>query len=281
MNTFPKTTLIICVLVSFLGLNSAAYSTDQHARVQRSLNITEVFVNSEDDTLTITGRNFDLRGDLRVKLGELGNLLIVGVPTDTQIVAGLPPDLAAGDYLLKVSRGRLNRKHDTYDLTLGAVGAPGEPGKDGSDCSITGTIVSCTDGTQANVQGPRGVQGLPGPQGAPGLQGFRGPTGPVGPIGPSGATGIRVLRGGESTLGPDSLRSSSLQCPDPISEIAINGGFFILGHDQGGLEPFADRFRLVSNGPSASNTAQWFTVVRNSTDDTGVYTQYIVCMRVR
>ncbi len=232
MNTFPKTTLLVCVLVSFLGLHSTAYSTDHNSRGQRSLKITEVFVNSEDDTLTITGRNFDLRGNLQVQLGQLGGLPIVGVPSATEIVAGIPQELTAGDYRLKVSRGRQNRKNDTFDLTIGAIGSAGEPGEDGTDCTILGTIVSCDDGRQADVQGPPGPQGPVGPQG------------PAGGLGPNSVTSIEVvdnsLTGADITgLTGSDIANGSITAAD-ISSIR-----------PGQIRPAPlqfERFTLASNG---------------------------------
>ena len=200
MNIFPKTTIVVLAVVSIMSVGSTAYSTDQNSRVQRSLKITEVLVNSENDTLTITGRNFDLRGSLQVQLGELGDLPIVGVPSDMEIVAGLPPDLTAGDYLLKVSRGQRNRKKDTFDLTIGAIGSPGEPGEDGTDCTIIGTIVSCDDGRQANVQGP------PGPAG---------PLGPTGVVGPDSVTTVEVVDGSINSSDISSIRPNQIS-PTPF-----------------------------------------------------------------
>ena len=236
MNIFPKTTLIVCVLVSFLGLNSTAYSTDHNSRGQRSLKITEVLVDSEDDTLTITGRNFDLRGNLRVQLGELGDLLIVGVPSATEIVAGLPPDLTAGDYLLKVSRGQWNRKKDAFDLTIGAIGSPGEPGENGTGCTILGTIVSCDDGRQADVQGPPGPQGPVGPQG------------PAGGLGPNSVTSVEVAN--NSLTGAD---ITGLSGADFLNGTITSADINSIRPNQISPVPFQfERFTVAINGTIAT-----------------------------
>ncbi len=239
MNILPKTTLIMCVLVSFLGLNSTAYSTDHNSRVQRSLKITEVFVNNEDDTLTITGRNFDLRGNLRVQLGQLGDLPIVGIQSDTEIVAGIPPDLTAGDYLLKVSRGRQNRKKDTFDLTIGAIGSTGEPGDDGTDCTILGTIVSCDDGRQADVQGPPGPQGPQGPVG---------PQGSAGGLGPNSVTSVEVVN--NSLTGAD---IAGLTGADFLNGSITSGDINSIQPSQISPAPFQfERFTVPNNGTIAT-----------------------------
>ncbi|MDA0738709.1 MAG: hypothetical protein O3A59_07125 [Nitrospirae bacterium] len=118
-----------------------------------ALQIKEVVVDLEVGTLTILGQDLDLGNTLDVTLGELGSLLIVGMPTDTEIVAALPSTISNGDFLLTVSTGNARNQNDEYDLTIGAVGPEGPVGTAGDP-------------------GPPGAQGPPGaigPQGLPGV----------------------------------------------------------------------------------------------------------------
>ena len=101
-------------------------------------------------TFTITGQDFDFvnLSDLVVTLGEFGDLTIVNAASN-EIVATFSAAIDPGDYLLSVSTGNGQSKHDEYDLTIGAVGP----------------------------QGPQGPQGPPGDEGAQGPEGPQGPAG--------------------------------------------------------------------------------------------------------
>ncbi|MGB0909698.1 MAG: hypothetical protein ACPGYT_05000 [Nitrospirales bacterium] len=132
------------------------------------INITEVSVDTAADTITIIGEELGFGNPLEVTLGAFGPLLIIGVPTDTEIVVGLPPDIQAGDYLLTVSTGNGQSQNDEYDLTIGAVGPQGLQGENG-------------------VPGPQGEQGPPGQDGQNGQDGVQGPPGPQGLPGADGA----------------------------------------------------------------------------------------------
>jgi len=141
------------------------------AKLRKPVQITEVKTvvdeGANTTTFTITGKNFSYRNYLKVSLGEVGELMIDGVPTDTQIVATWPSAIAAGDYLLKVSKGRRPHKKDTYDLTIGTAGPKGEKGD----------------------KGDTGVMGAMGPKGEKGDKGDTGAMGPAGPPGPGGSDG--------------------------------------------------------------------------------------------
>ena len=104
------------------------------------LNITEVAIDNDSHTITITGTDLDFGpGPLSVTLGEIGEisgLCLASAPTSTTIVCvfpgpgGLPP---ARDYLLTVSQGNGQNQNDEYDLTIGAVGPQGEVGAGGRE----------------------------------------------------------------------------------------------------------------------------------------------------
>ncbi|MDA2911210.1 hypothetical protein MYX04_09800 [Nitrospiraceae bacterium AH_259_D15_M11_P09] len=117
------------------------------------LNITEVFVNVGAGEITIKGERFDSLGTLDVTLGDFGSLAIIGVPTDTEIVAGLPPEITDGDYLLVVSRG--TSQTDKYNLTISSVASSSVPSfvlKDANGSPI-GTVVDAADNfAQIDIQ---------------------------------------------------------------------------------------------------------------------------------
>ena len=130
------------------------------------LNVTQVFVN--DTSITIIGEDllFGPQGPT-VTLGEIGDLVITGPPTDTMIEALLPGPIPAGDYLLTVSGGNGQSQNDEYDLTIGAVG----------------------------LQGPKGDTGDQGEKGDTGMKGDTGDTGATGAIGMTGMTGAEGPQG--------------------------------------------------------------------------------------
>ena len=128
------------------------------------INITEVSVDTVTDTITIIGEELGFGNPLEVTLGEFGPLLIIGVPTDTEIVVGLPPTIPAGDYLLTVSTGNGQSQNDEYDLTIGAVGPQGEEGEPGLP----------------GEKGDKGDKGDTGDQGNPGQPGQDGADGSAG-----------------------------------------------------------------------------------------------------
>ena len=107
-------------------------------------------------TFNIKGEYFDFvnLSDLVVTLGDYNNPLSVdfGVTTSTYIVATLDSAILPGDYLLSVSTGPGQSKHDEYDLTIGAVGPQGEQGatrRNGADGSA---------GTNGDYLGNKGLK---------------------------------------------------------------------------------------------------------------------------
>lgn len=140
---------------------------------------------ASETTFVIKGEAFSFvnLSDLVVTLGEFGPLTIQGTPTDVNIVATYPDALTSGDYLLSVSTGNGQSKHDEYDLTIGGAGAVGPRGPQGDP----------------GPAGPQGLQGDPGPAGPQGPQGDPGPVGPQGPQGDPGPGGVGMLTIQEKT----------------------------------------------------------------------------------
>ena len=100
---------------------------------QAQLVISEVTVAAPTpELLRIVGQNLDNGPNLTVTLGEFPGALVVVSATASEILAGLPAPLPAGDYLLTVSTGNGMSQRDVYDLTVGAVGPTGPPGPPGA-----------------------------------------------------------------------------------------------------------------------------------------------------
>jgi hypothetical protein len=182
-------------------------------------NIAEVFVNFEDKLLTIFGYNFDNGDYLNVKLGGYPDPLIVSSYSATQIVANLPADILAGDYILMVQTGPSAHQYDSCSLTIGAVGPVGPVGLNWmgtweyNTAYVEGDAVyyggssyvslSSNEDQQPDLfpndwhllaqqgdkgdKGDTGSQGLKGDKGDQGEQGIQGPIGNTGPQGPPGA----------------------------------------------------------------------------------------------
>jgi type VI secretion system Hcp family effector len=112
----------------------------------------------EAEQLTIRGLYFG-RATPHVTLA--GKELAVLSSSPFEILAGLPPGIEPGSYLLTVCQRHRSKRSEPFEVTIGAAGPPGPAGP----------------------QGPEGQPGLPGPQG---LQGLPGPEGPRGPVGPKG-----------------------------------------------------------------------------------------------
>lgn len=116
----------------------------------KALEITEVFLDYDQGLIFIYGTNID-KGDAPVvMLGDYPDPLHVIQYSEYEISAELPPDLAAGDYLLTVETGNPSHQFDSHDLTVGAVGPQGEPGPEGEP-GILGPI---------GAQGPPGISGF-------------------------------------------------------------------------------------------------------------------------
>ncbi|HEY1806252.1 MAG TPA: IPT/TIG domain-containing protein [Terracidiphilus sp.] len=125
------------------------------------LTVSNATINYTANQVTINGTNFEtLRKSPTVLFS--GAPLAIASFTNSQIVATLPANTAAGTYVMIVanSLGEFNE----VDLTYGAAGPQGPIGPAGAN----------------------GAQGAPGPEGIMGNPGPQGPTGPAGPAGPAG-----------------------------------------------------------------------------------------------
>jgi len=153
------------------------------------------------ETLLIEGRKLLWGNDSGVVVTLADTPLEILSVTASEVLARLPAGLAAGDYLLRVSRGPGPVQNDVFDLTIGAVGPVG-PG------------------------GPRGPEGPPG---EPGPQGPQGPQGPPGAAGPPGAggglpTGAVVLGiPGDTTLIGAGFSDTGLVLSDSWTAMTITG----------------------------------------------------------
>jgi len=177
IKSFICGTLVLLLLIS-----------TQAQAAQPEVNITEVFVDFETETIAIMGENFDLGPDpLTVTLGDFGSLNIITADPNL-IVVGFPDGLVSADYLLTVSSGPGPRKNDDHIVTVGATGPEGAEGAEG-------------DEGQTGPVGPRGPQGPVGPQGPQGDTGTTGATGPQGDKGDTGATGATGPKGDTGATG--------------------------------------------------------------------------------
>jgi len=180
--------LAFCVLITFVGVASAAQAPQSPATIR------EVFVDFSNQSITIEGEGFNTTGPAQVNLGLVGNisnLCVADLVSAPQSVVcnfssgGLPPD---GDYLLSVTTGTGNQaRTDTHDLSIGAIGPIGPTGP----------------------QGPQGLTGPAGPEGPTGATGAQGPQGPEGPQGPAGSANIagttnKIIKFTGGTSGGDS-----------------------------------------------------------------------------
>ena len=220
----------LLLILASLGWMASALAAKPPGQL---LNITEVVVDLENAVLTITGESLDFGpGSLEVTLGStIGPLMIIGSPTDTTIVAGLPPSILPGDYLLTVSRGNGESQHDEHHLTIGAVGAQGS-------------------------KGPQGPQGDPGPQGPIGATGPQGPQGPQGEQGPPGmiSFGAQNTRGGTGALANNEFGFSNTAYGVNALNANINGG-----------SNTATGNRALENNTGGSNTATGGQALRFNT----------------
>jgi hypothetical protein len=137
------------------------------------LKITEVFVDSVNEVITIVVKDLDFGpGPLEVRLGDetsvhFGDISdvcdedLVSIPQTIECdfsATGLPPD---GDYLLNVTTGEKKRQSDAYDLSIVAASSGGSGGYKqiighqmtcgpGAAC---GALAICTDSNQKVVGG--------------------------------------------------------------------------------------------------------------------------------
>jgi hypothetical protein len=173
---FKRITFVLgIILLSSVILGTSAFAKPGKPQIPQ-LVIIEVFVDFNNETITISGENFDNGEDPEITLGNQ-NLNLVSY-TNKEIVTALPQGISAGDYLMTVTTGSSNQNHDLYNLTIGAVGPQGLQG----------------------IQGPIGPQGLQGEQGPQGPKGDKGDIGDAGPQGPQGEQGIQ---GEQGPIGPE------------------------------------------------------------------------------
>jgi hypothetical protein len=139
--------MAVALAILLAGFNVSALA--KKGRKPSQLEITSVLVDFDEAEIHIRGRNFTRGGFPRATLGETV-LRVLPSYTAREIVAELPPEVEAGDYLLKVVTGNGQRHQGSYDLTIGEVGPVGP-------------------------QGPQGERGDQGDPGDPGPVGPRGP----------------------------------------------------------------------------------------------------------
>ena len=148
------------------------------------LNIIEVSVDFNTNTLTIIGEDLGFGAPLVVTLGgiDIGFMTATNVEIVSTITSSTFPP---GDYLLTVSTGNGQSQNDEYDLTIGAVGPKGDQGDQGPQ-------------GKGGAQGPQGKGGAQGPQGKIGNTGAQGPAGPFYPASVVTGTAFQAA-GTEST----------------------------------------------------------------------------------
>ena len=208
-----KNVKFVLILMAMILISSGPLSAKK--KPGGHLRITEVFVDFTNETIKITGDDFDFgSGPLTVELGELGDIFDQCVVSFSPLphfiscdfsTGGLPPD---GDYLLTVANGTGQSQSDQYDLTIGASGSQGptgdqgpqgKAGADGADGATGATGPSGADG----AAGADGATGATGPSGADGATGADGDTGPAGADGADGATGATGPSGADGADGAD------------------------------------------------------------------------------
>lgn len=213
-------------IVSFLVvacLLSAGTSASQDQKNQKDRK-------GEDDPLVITRVTIDASYLYIVgtNFGADPSVFLSGVPLNrvvnaarTQIISPLP-SVAAGSYLLHVSRGKAPHMNATFSVAIGAAGPMGPMGPKG-------------DTGPAGPTGATGATGAMGPMGPMGPAGPIGPVGPAGPEGPIGATGAAgapgaALFAGVSCPAGQVVVAFSLTQPIQV-QCAVVPGF---GDDGGG-----------------------------------------------
>lgn len=201
------TRTVLCVA------SAVAMTAVAHAQGRPQLVVLRAEADLAAETLLIEGQNLLWNNDSAVAVTLADTPLVILSATGGQVLAQLPPGLAPGTYLLKVSRGTGTVQNDAFDVTVGAVGTtgpagpqgpegqPGEPGPQGP----AGASGPQGATGAARPQGDRGAQGEPGLQGPPGAigpAGPQGPFGPMGPVGPQGPQGPQGQPGPQGLAGP-------------------------------------------------------------------------------
>jgi hypothetical protein len=210
------------------------------------LNVTQVFVDDQNNptNIMIIGTDLDFGdGPLTVTLGEYGDLVVTGTPSDTLIEAVLPIGIGEGDYLVTVSNGTGQSQSDEYDLTIGAVGPQGETGPQGVQGKLGPTGAQGEQGKLGNT-GPQGEQGKLGPQGDPGLDGAQGVQGKVGPQGEQGKLGNTGPQGEQGKLGNTGPQGEQGKL-GPQGDPGLDGAQGV----QGKVGPQGEQGKLGNTGP--------------------------------
>jgi hypothetical protein len=140
------------------------------------LTVNNATINYSVNKVTFSGSGFDPARKAPTVLFN-GASLAVNSYTNTQIVAALPANTAAGTYTVIVATS--SGQFYGLDLTYGAAGPQGPQGPGGATGPHGAT----------GPQGLAGAKGSQGPAGTPGAAGSTGLTGPAGPTGPTGPTG--------------------------------------------------------------------------------------------
>jgi hypothetical protein len=174
------------------------------------LTVSNATINYSANQVTINGTSFET-------LKKSPTVLLRGAPltiasfTDSQIVANLPANTAAGTYVMIVanSLGEFNEVDLTYGTSgpQGPIGPPGANGAQGpaGPAGALGPIgPACPAGALGPI-GPAGPAGALGLTGAIGPAGPAGVLGPIGPAGPAGALGLTGAIGPAGPAGPEGL----------------------------------------------------------------------------
>ena len=156
--------------------------------------IGKTFADTDQNTLTIEGKNFGMK-EPEVTLNLAG--VTVLSHSRTVITVRLPAGTEPGTYLLIVRRTSRPSLMGWADTTIGAVGPQGPRGEQGPP----------------GPQGPSGIQGDQGPKGDKGDTGDTGAQGEPGPPGPKGDKGDTGPAGPQGTAGLNSLIYTSVEYP--------------------------------------------------------------------
>lgn len=178
-----KKTLLAVIFSLFLLSATPAFATSAPTVISASADtgITQ---------LTIVGSGFSPSGTAPIVVLGTSTLTITSF-TDTQIVAALPANEAAGSYSLAVTETSGGNKTTTFGATIGNQGPAGAQGPVG-EAGPQGT---------AGFNGAPGATGATGPQGPTGATGAQGATGATGPQGATGATGAAGVQGPTGATG--------------------------------------------------------------------------------
>jgi hypothetical protein len=205
------------VLSMILGVACAfAMTAVAHAQGRPQLVVERAHADLTTEVLSIEGQRLLWINDDVVVVTLAGSPLEVLSATETEVLVRLPPGLAPGSYMLKVSRGTGTVQNGTFDVTIGAVGAQGERGETGPRGDTGPEGLPGADGANgepgpSGATGATGAVGPQGPQGVPGVKGDKGDTGATGATGETGATGAagatgvqgpQGIQGPEGNVGP-------------------------------------------------------------------------------